>query len=202
MSFVTDFTNDVMGKPDPDDTSAATNAQTNSLNQALQMAQGYYNQTQGIRDSLIGRLGNFMQGNLDPAASALYAPMKNAAEQQFQTGEQSLMSKMPAGGPIWDGLSSLYSQKADTISNLLSSIVTDEYTKAYGMGQGSPQVAASALQSGGSGANLLNALSNQQQTGIKTANQYGSLASYLTDTDEVGNSPLSSALFSLASYFI
>jgi hypothetical protein len=191
MSFVGDaiasITNPILGKPSADQTSAATNTslslsaqQLAAMQKALGMSQDYYNTTAPLRSNLINRYSSFLQGDNDPVASALYAPLKNNAEQQFETAERSLMSKLPSGGALQEGISDLYAQKADTLSSLMGTLIQNEYNKAYSMAQGSPATAGSLLQAGGSGQNnLLQQLSMMQNTGLQTANQYGSLLAYL-----------------------
>lgn len=173
MSFVGDFVSDVTGKPDPDTQENATNASTAAQQWATQMAKDYYDQTAGLRSGAISRLTNFMQGNYDPTASALYAPIKNTAEQAFNTSMTGLMSKLPSGGALEEGISNLYATKANTLSNLIGSIVQDEYAKAFAMAQGTPSAASSLLQSSGAGSSIINALAQQTGAGAQTASNIG-----------------------------
>jgi hypothetical protein len=179
MSFVGDLLGDIvnpiLGKPDPNYQEDAIKSSTDAANQAATMSGDYYTKTAPIRTGLIDRLTNFMNGNLDPTASAMYSPIKTSAENQYQTGRENLMSELPQGGALFEGLANLEGQKADTTSNLIAALVKDEYNKAYAMGQGSQQVAASGItDAANASSGAANALANQQQAGAAgTANAVG-----------------------------
>ena len=163
MSFVGDLLGDVvnpiLGKPDPEYQEEALKSSTEAARAGSAMSQDYYTKTAPIRTGLIDRLTNFMNGNLDPTASAMFAPIKASTENQYQTARGNLMSDLPQGGALFEGLTDLEGKKADTTSNLIASLVQDEYNKAYAMGQGSQQVAASGIT------NAANASSGAAQAG-------------------------------------
>lgn len=175
MSFIGDaissITNPIFGKPDSDTQESAANASSDYTRLLSQMTGDYYNKTGGLRNTVIGNLENFMNGNYDPTESAMYAPLKASAEQQYGTAKDSIMSELPQGGALLEGLANLQGQKANTLSTLLAQLVQDEYNKAYATGTGSQATAASGITNAVSGSNsLLSALAQQQGAGAASAN--------------------------------
>lgn len=184
MSVVGDILGDILnpalGKPDPSVQQTATETSTELARQAGAMSADYYGKTAPMRNSLITRLTDFMKGNLDPTASAMYAPIKMTAERQYDTAREKTLEDLPRGGALYESLSNLAGQKAQTITDMISQIVQDEYNKAYAMGQGSQQVAASGITGAGDSTNkLLQALSSQQQAGAQQGSNAVGLISAL-----------------------
>jgi hypothetical protein len=74
MSFVGDaigsIVNPILGKPDPDAQERAIDQSTALQGQAGAMATDYYNQTGGMRKSLIDRLSGFLSGTTNPVDEA------------------------------------------------------------------------------------------------------------------------------------
>jgi len=168
----------VTGKPDPEAQEDAADASANATNILSAISQNYYKKTAGLRGSVIDRLTKFMKGDFDPTDSALYAPIKTATENQYQKGMDELLSTVPRGGGLYAGIGDLIGKKADTTSDLIAQLVQDEYNKAYAMGTGSQEVAASGLSGAGTGANgLVSALASQQNAGV---NQTKNLADILS----------------------
>jgi len=164
------------GKGTSEDRSKATQASTSAQKWLTRMSSDYYGKTAGLRNGVIDNLTKFIEGNYDPTASPQYAPIKSIAERQYQTGMDDVIANTPAGGALYEGMANLSGKKADTITDLLSTIIQDEYNKAYAMGQGSQQVAASGITNAGNmSTNLLNALANQQNAGASSMRNVMSL---------------------------
>ncbi len=121
-------------------------------------------------------------GQMDPTASAMYAPIKNTAEKTYQTGMENLMSKVPNGGALIEGLTNLEGQKASTLTDEIGKIVQDMYNKAFAMSTGSQTATTQGLSNAASNSNsLLNALNQQYASGAQTGTSLvGSLLSYLS----------------------
>lgn len=174
------------GKPSPESQEAALNASTASTEWLTNMSKGYYNQTAPMRNELIGNLTNFLQGNNDPTASPMYAPIKMTAERQYQTAREQAMEDMPMGGALYDSLANIAGQRAKSITDMISQVVQDEYNKAYSMGQGSQQVSAAGVGAGAQSSNqLLSALASQQQAGASGVGNAVGLISALAKILEV-----------------
>jgi hypothetical protein len=177
-----DILNPALGKPDPEAQENATETSTRLAEQAAGMSANYFNATGPMRNSLITRLTDFMKGNLDPTDSAMYAPIKMTAERQYDTAREKTLEDLPRGGALYASLSSLAGQKANTITDMISQIVQDEYNKAYAMGQGSQQVAAAGITSAGdSQSKLLQALGTQQQAGAQQGSNTVGLLKLIAD---------------------
>jgi len=175
MSFIGDtigqITRPILGKPDrnmQEKTQEATLSATNAQNA---LAGQLINELAPLRNQVIQRSTDFMKGNFDPTASAMFAPMKANAEQQFNTAENNLMERLPQGGALFQGMADLQGQKAQSLSSLIAQIVADEYQKAFGMGSGAPQVAGSLFAGGGqTGIGMNNGLAAQLAAGNSVLN--------------------------------
>lgn len=152
----------VTGKADPKDQNAAAGASAAYTNLMAGIARQYYKDTAETRNSVLNRLGDFMNGNLDPTESVQYAPIKMNTERQYKSALDALMESTPEGGALYEGMANLAGQKANTLSEAIAQIVLDEYNKAYGVATGSPQVTLSGMGGAAGNANaLVNALTGQ-----------------------------------------
>lgn len=174
MGFIGDIIGDtigqvtrpILGKPDQDLQEATQEATLNATTAQNALASKLINELAPVRNQIIQRSTDFMKGNFDPTASAMFAPMKASTEQQFSTAENNLMERMPQGGALFQGLANIQGQKAQSLSDLIAKIVADEYQKAYGLGSGAPQVAGSLFSGGGqTGVGLNQGLVQQQAAG-------------------------------------
>ncbi len=182
------ITRPVLGKPDPSATESATNASTGMTNFLSQMAQNYWNATAPVRDSVLSRLSEFMGGNFDPTASPMYAPIKSSTEQQYGTARDKIMETLPVGGALSESLADLESNKANTMSSLISQLVLDEYNKAYGIASGSPQTSQSGISSALAGnTGLLSALTGQTQAGNSLFGNLASTGASIYNTMKTGD---------------
>lgn len=185
MSFIGDtlgsIVNPILGKPDPEAQENATNVSSALAQQAAGMSFDYYTKTAPLRGAALNRLTNFMEGNFDPTASAMYGPIKMTAERQYDTARGNVMSQLPQGGALFESLANLEGQKAESITDQIARIVQDEYNKAYAMGQGSPQVAAAGITSNADTmAKLNSSLAQQQSAGAQgTGNAVSLIAALL-----------------------
>lgn len=152
---VGDITSPILGKADPETMESSYESQTGLTNTLANITKDYYTQTGDVRTSVIDKLTQFMEGNYDPTASAMYAPIKNYAEDTYATSKNSLMELLPQGGALYDSLGDLEGKKADTLSTMLGQLVSDEYTKAYNLATGSQTSSTSGYGSALSGATSL-----------------------------------------------
>lgn len=140
-----DFIGDIFGGNDSGGSQQA-NAAADTL---ARIAQQYYDQTAGLRGSVIDQLTGFMAGGWDPTQSALWDPMKSNVEQQFSTARNNIMSNVPAGGPLLESLADTETSKASTLSGLAGNMIQDMYNKAYNVGTTSTGQTASAYGQAG-----------------------------------------------------
>lgn len=153
MSFIGDtlgkITRPILGKPDQSQQESLMDSAVTAANAQAGIASDYYGATKPLQQQVLQRSMDFMKGNFDPTASAMFAPIKNTVEQQFGTAQNNLMSQLPQGGALFQGLANIQGQKAISLSDLIAKIVADEYQKAYAIGSGSPQAAASMFSGSG-----------------------------------------------------
>lgn len=129
------------------------------------LSQDYYNQTQPLRTSLIGRSNNFLSGGLDVTQSPMYGALKSGIEGQFGTAKNNIMSSLPQGGALLEALSNLEGQKASSLATGIGGLASDELTRAYGLGTGGAGTALGGLgnAAGLQGQSLLAQAQNRSQ---------------------------------------
>lgn len=115
------------------------------------LAQQYYAETAPVREPVISRLGQFMGGDFDVSASPLYKPLRRGVENTYSAARKNIMANLPAGGPLQEGLTTAEISRAGGLTDIMSQLGADEYSKAYSLASGSPQVAFSGLGSAASG---------------------------------------------------
>jgi hypothetical protein len=153
----------LFGQKDKSAVSKGANAQA-------AIAKDLYNSTGSIRNPLIERYGDLVQGNLDPTANPIYNPaftqMKRANEEQYGIARQNILDTLPQGGVLQNQLGNLEMQRAQGmetgLNDLVQRIIGDEYGKAYGMATGAPQQAGQMLQGAQSGYNTQGMMGAQQ----------------------------------------
>jgi len=113
----------------------------------------------------------------DVTSSPLWEPGKLAAEQAYQNAQQNLLSNMPSGGALLQGLGDTERAKANTLTNLAGQVGQDRYNRyenmmdrAMNYGLNMPQIALGGMTgSMGSLSNLAGteAAANAQQQSAK-----------------------------------
>lgn len=122
-------------------------AQSSSGNAAAAMANQLFNETSGLRENIVERGENFLEGDFDASQSPLFAPAKRASEEQFQTANQQAMNTLPAGGALSEGLIGNIQNRATDQTNIQGSIAQQEYDKIFGLATGTPALSLSSLTS-------------------------------------------------------
>jgi hypothetical protein len=134
------------------------------------MAKDLYDSTGSIRNPLIDRYSEFIQGGMDPTANPIFSPaftnMKRANEEQYGIARQNILDTLPQGGMLQNQLGNLEMQRAQGmeggLNDLVQRIIGDEYGKAYGMATGAPQQASQLYQGAQGGYNMQGMMGAQQ----------------------------------------
>lgn len=113
------------------------------------MARNYWEQTKPLRNEVIDRSTDFMQGDLDVTGTPMYAAGKGALEDQYGVAREQALADMPAGGPLQEGLTGLSGDRASSLAGLVSQLAQDEYNKAYGTAMMSPQTSMGGMAGAG-----------------------------------------------------
>lgn len=158
---------------------AAQREMNRNMDLASNIAQNQFGVGQPLTESLMSRALAFMQGNLDPTASAMYAPMKSGAEQQYGAARNAIMSNLPRGGTLQDSMAKLEMAKAGTLSGLIAQLVDKEYTNAMNLNTNTMQSAINAISAamgGGPG------MAQLGQANVLGSQQFGAnLTDFLAD---------------------
>ena len=122
---------------------------------AAQMAQKTFDQTDPLRQSILGQMGDFMGGGFDPMKSNMYAPLYAAArsgpEAQYNVARDNVLAGTPRGGGQVDALANVESARAAQVgeipSMLSNQIMQDLLSKSYGVAFNAPQQSMAGMSS-------------------------------------------------------
>lgn len=106
-----------------------------------------------------GKPGAPQQGALDVTASPLFAPVKQAAENQFQLANEQVLANLPAGGLLQEQLAENARSRGQTLTGAAGNIAQGELDRAFSLATGQPLQAQQGL---GSTVNALTSLAGQQ----------------------------------------
>lgn len=115
------------------------------------MAREYWKQTGPLRSKMIDRSTRLMGKDFDVRGGPVYRAGRNTLEDQYGVAQEQMLSAMPSGGGLQQGMADLAGGRADSLANLASQIAQDEYNKAYGIGVGSPQISMTGMTQAGQG---------------------------------------------------
>jgi hypothetical protein len=123
---------------------------------AANIAQQIFEETTPMRQNIVGRGEQFLEGDFDPTASPIYNPMRKGVEGQYNVARENVISSLPQGGGLQQGLADVETGRADALSAVTGQIAQNEYNKIFGYATGTPIQSISGLnQAGGIVANQL-----------------------------------------------
>ena len=109
------------------------------------IALSLFNQTDPLRQLLIGNSTNFLNGNMDVTGTPMYRALKSGTENQYSQARNSIIADSPAGGPLQKMLADLENSRAQTLAQGQGQIAQDELNRAMGLATGSTNTATNAL---------------------------------------------------------
>lgn len=110
-----------------------------------QIAQQLFDQTNPLRQQLIGRSNQFLTGGMDVTASPMFAALKQQTEAQYGNARNQIIGDTPAGGQLTQALIDLNSARANTLGQGAGSIAESELARAMMLGTGAAGQAMSGL---------------------------------------------------------
>lgn len=146
----------------------ASQQQEPASSQAMaQIAQQLFQQTDPLRQMLIGQSTNFLGGNYDLTQNPQYAALKQAAEQQFGVARNQALADVPTGGALTNALSNIDIARAGALTSGLGNIAQQQQQQALGLATGTTGQTLQGLgQSGALQAQIAN-LNAQQNASTK-----------------------------------
>lgn len=120
-----------------------------SVSELERIARELFGQTDPLRRGLIGRSEQFLEGGLDPTASPLFAPLKQATEQQFDLARERTLSSLPQGGALQSALGDIETGRAQTLTQGIGDISQGELSRALTLATGAPPQAIAGLSGAG-----------------------------------------------------
>jgi len=119
---------------------------SNKMDKAAgKIAMDYYNQTDPMRQQMIGNYGNFMEGGYDVSQNPVWGAGRGVIEDQYNVARENTIGASPRGGALTDQLAGVEESRAGALGNLAANVSQDEYNKAYGMATGVPQQSMGTL---------------------------------------------------------
>ena len=134
---------------------------------ASKMAKDYYDQTDPMRQSLIGNFEDFLGGGYDVSQNPVWGAGRNVLENQYNVAKENVIGQTPKGGALTEQLAGVEEARAGSLGELGANVAQDEYNKLYGMATGAPGQAMGTM----SHLAGTQAMANAQQT----AGKYGAL---------------------------
>lgn len=139
-----------------------------------QIAQQLFDQTNPLRQELIGRSTQFMNGGLDVTASPMFTALKQQTESQYGNARNNVIADTPAGGQLTQALTELNSSRANALGQGAGAVAETELARAMMLGTGATGQAMSGLgQSAAIQANLA------QNRAMREAGMFGAVGSGL-----------------------
>ena len=134
---------------------------------ASKMAKGYYDDTDPMRQTMIGNFENFLDGGYDVAQNPVWGAGRDVIENQYDVARENVIGNIPRGGALQDQLGGVEEARAGALGQLGGNVAQDEYNKLYGMATGAPGQAMGTM----SGLAGQQAMANSQTQ----AGKYGAL---------------------------
>ena len=114
-----------------------------------QLAEQLFEQTDPLRQNLIGRSQNFLAGDLDVTQSPIYGALKSGVEDQYSVARDSVIGNTPTGGGLTAALAWLEGNRADALARGTGQIAESELGRALTLGTGTTGQSLGALGNSG-----------------------------------------------------
>ena len=112
---------------------------------ASRMAKDYYDDTDPMRQSMIGNFNDFMDGGYDVSENPVFGAGRDMIGDQYGVAKENIIGNTPRGGALTESMADLEMSRARSLTDLSAGVAGDEYNKAYGMATGAPQAAMGTL---------------------------------------------------------
>lgn len=113
--------------------------------EATKIAKDLYESTSPIRQGFYNEWGDLNEGKMPFSFQTMYAPAKQAIEDQYGIARENVLANTPMGGGLFDQLTNVETARAGQLSQTVAQAVQDMVSKAYGAAFQSPQTSVQAL---------------------------------------------------------
>ena len=132
--------------------------QNKAANEAIRsqtnLAERIVEQTDPLREQLVGQSGDFLSGDFDVSSLPQYGSAKNVVENQFGRAQDSIIANTAEGGGLTDALVDLEGARAGSLVDVEGQLSEAETNRAlqlgtFGAAQGSSgfgQAGSTALE--------------------------------------------------------
>lgn len=109
-----------------------------AVRKLAQNADQLFQSTLPLRESLIGRSQDFLEGNLDVVDTPQFGAIKSAADQQFRVVRDRAIERGAVGGALTDTLSNIDVAQANFLTQGAGTIAEQEINRAVSTATGNP----------------------------------------------------------------
>lgn len=110
-----------------------------------QLARQLFEQTDPLRQLLIGQSTDFLSGGADVTQTPAYQNLQLQTGRNFNQAKDNMIARFAPGGGLVDALTGLESDRASTLSSGAAGIYDAEQSRALGLGTGTTGVALGSL---------------------------------------------------------
>ena len=104
-----------------------------------------FNQTDPLRQSLIGQSTDFLAGGNDVTGTPAYQNLQLQTGRNFNQAKDNMIARFAPGGGLIDALTGLEGDRASTLSQGAAGIYDSELSRALALGTGSTATSIGAL---------------------------------------------------------
>lgn len=103
-----------------------------------ELSRGLFERTAPLRESLISRSEDFLDGGGDVTGTPQFQALKSAADVQFGTARGQALEDVPAGGALIDALTNISGERASTLTRGAGELGERELGRAFSLATGAP----------------------------------------------------------------
>ena len=141
-----------------------------SADDLSQISKALFEETDPLRQTLIGQSENFLAGNMDVTGTPMYGALKSSAEDQYGRARKNILASTPTGGGLTSALTQADLAKAGMLTRGTGDIAGRELDRATALATGTPLSASlSGLGTAGSIQAQMAAAEAQQNAATKQA---------------------------------
>ena len=122
---------------------------TNFADAQGQLAVDLFNQTDPLRQLLLGQSQNFLSGGADVTQTPMYQDLQLQTGTNFNQAKDNMIARFAPGGGLVDALAGLEGDRAATLSSGAAGIHESELNRALALGTGATGLALGSLGQAG-----------------------------------------------------
>lgn len=122
---------------------------TNFADKQGELALQLFQQTDPLRQLLLGQSANFLRGGADVTETPAYQDLQLQSGQNFNQAKDNMIARFAPGGGLVDALSGLEGDRASVLSQGAAGIHESELNRALALGTGATGLSLGSLGQAG-----------------------------------------------------